>query len=150
MSEKWPIKKLIVLLCRKKLRNNETEVFYVRPERPVKNSVRIILWALVSVWYQKLITFSCFSSSRRMIKVIQEVLGNPKKRENVLDPTDRLWLLNHTNYKVPQKINQMSICENLQFEFHICVASHNRFGSAYLHLIWFRLLFGFDLIHIII
>ena len=38
-----------------------------------------------------------------MIKVIREVLGNPKKKENVLDPTDRLWLLNHTNYKVSQK-----------------------------------------------
>lgn len=38
-----------------------------------------------------------------MMKVIQEVLGNPKKKENLLDPTDRLWLLNHTSYKVPQK-----------------------------------------------
>merc|ERR1712183_275442 len=33
------------------------------------------------------------------VGIMGVVLGNPKKKENVLDPTDRLWLLNHTNYK---------------------------------------------------
>ena len=55
-----------------------------------------------------------------MMKVIQEVLGNPKKKENLLDPTDRLWLLNHTSYKVPQK-KQMAICEISPFEIYIWV-----------------------------
>ena len=108
MSEKWPIKKSSFFCAGKKLRNNETEVFYVRPGRgPVKNSVRIMGVGECLILPR---SFSCFSSTRQIIKVIQEVLGNPKKRENVLDPTDRIWLLNHTNYKVPQKNTPITRC----------------------------------------
>ena len=34
---------------------------------------------------------------------IYAVLGSPKKKEKTLEPTDRLWLLNHTKYKVTRK-----------------------------------------------
>ena len=55
-----------------------------------------------------------------MIKVIREVLGNPKKKEIVLDPTDRLWLLNHTNYKVAQKLLNCKIWNtDIKFAFQL-------------------------------
>ena len=48
-------------------------------------------------------SFPYFGESVKVID-IHAVLGSPKKKEKTLEPTDRLWLLNHTKYKVTRKM----------------------------------------------